>query len=379
MTWFSIAAWKERRRALRDLGRLQYLDHQVLILDEGNFVNRAKMAMEAGDQTAALQFWQEALMRYPAFAKASHDALPLLIGLERFDEAEALMLEGLRLRPRDQFCAEGYALVAEKRGDIEVAIERWARVRKKFPGSAWAFIHGTNCLRQAGRLKAADKLNAASIRRFPDDQRVWMDRARIAEERGEWEEAFRRWDAVADRFNRHVVAEQGAARVLEKLGRITEAEARLKVAQQRSPLVPGLAVARAELAELRGDKTEAAACWAEMVRRFPLLPKGYREGFRVLRDLGRDAEAEALMAAAVERFPAEAWPAIEHAALASARHDWGEAAERWTKVRERWPGRSEGYQRGAEALAALGREAEAETVRTELRTRRLRSPQEQAS
>jgi len=85
------------------------------------------------------------------------------------------------------------------------------------------------------------------------------------------------------------------------------------------------------------------------------------------------------MAAAVERFPAEAWPAIEHAALASARHDWGEAAERWTKVRERWPGRSEGYQRGAEALAALGREAEAETVRTELRTRRLRSPQEQAS
>ena len=93
MTWFSIAAWKERRRALRDLGRLQYLDHQVLILDEGNFVNRAKMAMEAGDQTAALQFWQEALMRYPAFAKASHDALPLLIGLERFDEAEALMLE----------------------------------------------------------------------------------------------------------------------------------------------------------------------------------------------------------------------------------------------------------------------------------------------
>ena len=30
MTWFSIAGWKERRRALRDLGRLQYLDHQVL-------------------------------------------------------------------------------------------------------------------------------------------------------------------------------------------------------------------------------------------------------------------------------------------------------------------------------------------------------------
>jgi tetratricopeptide (TPR) repeat protein len=369
MTWFSIAAWKERRRAFRDLKSQQDLDHRVLILDDGNLVNRAKVAVEAGDRTAALQFWQQALVRYPAFAKTSRDALDVLIGLERYQEAEELMLEGLKRRRRDLFCAEGYAMIAQRRGDLDTAVERWAQVRKTFPGAPAGYVFGAKCLRESGRLDAADTLNAASIRRFSADQRVWMERAQIAEDRNDLEEALRRWQDVAVRFP-HVVSEQGVTRVLQKLGRLDEADARLTDARRRFPLVPTLAIAHAQLAEQRGDKEEAVRRWAGMMRRFPRLPQGYREACRILLELDRAAEADAALLDAVERLPDDAWPAIEHASLASKRHEWTDAAARWAWVRERWPERPEGYTRGAEALSALGRRDEAEEMRAAFRKRR---------
>ena len=52
-----LLAWKQRRRALRDLDKIQRLEQSILGLDEANPVNRAKVALESGDTGAALQFW----------------------------------------------------------------------------------------------------------------------------------------------------------------------------------------------------------------------------------------------------------------------------------------------------------------------------------
>jgi hypothetical protein len=61
----SVLAWKQRRRALYDLDNIQRLEQSILELDEANPVNRAKVALESGDTGAALQFWHEAVARYP--------------------------------------------------------------------------------------------------------------------------------------------------------------------------------------------------------------------------------------------------------------------------------------------------------------------------
>jgi len=90
----AILAWAERRRALRELKNLQLKEEWALKFDDGNFLNRAMAAIVADDQVTALQCWQEAVMRYPLFAKKSRDSLDILLGLRRFDEAEALMSEG---------------------------------------------------------------------------------------------------------------------------------------------------------------------------------------------------------------------------------------------------------------------------------------------
>jgi tetratricopeptide (TPR) repeat protein len=353
---------------MRELARQQRLEHDALVLDDGNFVRRAKVALEAGDPAAALQYWHQALVRYPAFTRTSHDSLNVLIGLKRYDEAEALMLEGMKRERHDPFFAEGYAWVAHHRGDLGTATERYAKARRMFPGAPEAYIAGARCLREAGQLDAAEKLNATSIKRFSKDLRVWMEWAQLAEAKGDLEEALSRWETVAEKHP-HVICEQGIARVLEKLGRLDDVEARLEQARLRFPIDPTLAIARAELADRRGDKEDAARCWADVMRRFPRLPRGYQQAYRALLEVDRVEEAEAAMVDAMDRFPTDAWPAINHASLASRRQDWTEAVTRWGWVRERWRDRAEGYLRSAEALAALGQKDEAENLRARYRER----------
>jgi tetratricopeptide (TPR) repeat protein len=354
----------ERRRAFRELRNHQQQEESTLVLDDSNLVNRAKVALAVDDPVTALHCWQEALVRYPRFAKESHNSLDILLGLRRFDEAEALMQEGQKRWSRDPYYAEGYALVAERRGNTEEAIRRWNRVRKKFPGCWMGYVHGAICLRQTGRFEMAEELSKKSVRRFPSIEHTWAASARIAEDRRDWPEAIHRWEILCEKFG-HVAGDVGVARGLAELGRIEEAEQRLKEVQGRRPLVHDVAIALARLADKRGDKEEAVLRWADTRRRFPLLPFGYQEGFRHLLAMDRYAEAETILLAAIDRFPTEAWPSVEYASLAHTRQDWTASAARWANVRERWPDRQDSYLRGAEALSALGQQNEAARLKTE--------------
>ncbi len=359
-----ILAWKARSEAMRGLKSLQRLDESVLTLDDNNPVNRAKVALEAGNTATALQFWNEAIARFPHFAKGSPDAMRIMLGLHLFDEAEALMREAQIRAPRDPQPACDYALVAERRGDIKEAILRWDRVRKKFPGDPASYLHGLICLRQDDQLEAAEALSRKAIGLFPDNLHVHIQRAQLAERQRDWPEAIRRWELVSEKF-RNVDGDIGVARTLIEMGDFDEADRRLKQAQSKRPILEVIAVTRARLAERRGDKEEEVLRWADVVRRFPLLPLGYREGVRLLLDMGREADAEAILLAAIDRFSDDAWPMIEHARLASRQKDWATAVTRWADVRARWPDRNEAYVGGAAALAALGRQDEAVKLRAE--------------
>ncbi len=353
--------WRERRRVLRELGRLQEEEHARLALDESNLVNRAKQTLHAGDTAAANGYWDGALHKYPAFAKRHDDAVTILIGLKRFDEAEKLAVEAEKATRRAQF-AESYAAVAQARGDTEEAIRRWAEVRKKYPHSWKAYVQGLGCLIRANKADAAEELAKVATRRFPEVESAWMESARVAELRKDWPEALRRWELAGTKF-RHSIIDLGIARVLMVSGRFDEADACLFQARSRNPTSPEITSERVRLARLRGDEQEEALRWADARRRFPLLPFGYREGFRRLLDMGRIAEAEEVLVAAIERFPNEPWPAEEYAEIASQRQDWVAAEVRWSAVRERWPQHERGYTRGAEALTTLGRADEAAQLR----------------
>jgi tetratricopeptide (TPR) repeat protein len=367
----SLLGWRERRRALRELGELEQQEEWTLERDDNNSVNRAKASLAAGDREKALYYWNEAKTRYPRVAKRLAASVDVVLGLRLYDEAEELALEGQRREPKNQLYAGVYALAAERRGETEEAIRRWEHVRKQFPGYSMGYVNGGMCLRAVGQLDAAEEMLATATRLFPHDGRAWIDWANLAEFRGDWVESARRWQVVIDR-TRHVAGEIGIARAMEKLGRMDEAEERLRNAQFRFPLFDEVLIARLRLAHARGDKDAVAERCAETIRRFPLLPLGYREGARYLVEMGSYDEAANILQAAIDRFPKEAWPAVECASLAHMRKDWAPAAALWAAVRAGWPDRQDGYFRGAEALAALGQPDEAAQLRAAYRARSAR-------
>lgn len=353
-----VIAWWHRRRAFADLEAMLARELRMLVLDDDHPINRAKSAIGVGDTAAALHFWAEAQRRYPALARTSHEGLEILLGLGRYDEAETLMQDGKRRKPGDHFYASGYALVAERRGNLKEAIERWRRVRKKFPLHWMGYVHGAVCARQTGDFRQAEALLKDAARRFPEVVKVWFERACTAEQMQQWPEALDRWKILSERFN-HAGGVVGATRVLRNLGRFDEAEELLENTRFRFSNVVEMQLELAEIAYARGDKEEAVRRWAETRRRFSSLPFGYQGEMRVLRELGRFGDAEIVLSDAAEQFSAVEWPWLESASLAEEQEKWAEALNFWEVVRTRWPEREDGYIRAAGALSKLSRNEEA--------------------
>ena len=345
----AVSDWIQRRRVLSEVKDLQKNEEWALERDEGNPVNQALLALAAGDRKAAADRWEEALTRAPAFAKRSRSALDILMRLDRLDEAEALMREGMRREPRASYYAAGLASVIEHKGDLQAAVMQWTNVRKKFPREWMGFVRSASCLRRMGDISAAELLHKKSLELFPSQIHAWLEWGYTADASGDWSESLRRWQIVRDRY-RHNIACVGIARALEGLGRFEEAERELADAQFRFPIIIEIAIARPRLAERMGRPEEAVALWADVRRRFPLDRFGYESGAKLLATLGRHQEADEILEAAIIRFPEEGWPRIQFAEAAERRGDQALAAAR----RRMWDQPSPGEpQSGEQALAPV--------------------------
>ena len=329
-------------------------------LDESNPLLRAHVSAEVGDLVAARQFLEIAKDRLATYVAESPNTVQVLLKLKAFDEAEAFTLAGSKRFPHQPHFLEGYAMAAEGKHDRDQAIRRWAVVRAKFPHSQKGYVHALWLLKDLGRLDEAEQLLKVALRWLPQDVFVLAEHASLAELRGNWEEAYKRWEKLFDSFPRSFV---GAARVLHKLDRTAAAEAIIATGRIRYPLEVEIPIENARLAEEKGDKVEALKRWSFVRQRFPLDPKGYWGELRLLSERKDWINADAIAREAVDHFPTEKWPMVEYATLAHARQEWLKAADRWAALREKFPDFADGFLRGAEALLAADRKEEAKIVR----------------
>lgn len=361
-----FGAWLDRRRALAELKRALQAERNVTALDDANPLNRAKIALQVDDRAAARHYFDLAKARIPAFLRTSPDTIEVMLGLEAYDEADKFAAQGVRLFPHQAHHAEGFALVAERRGDLETAITRWAMVRKRFPARPLAYVQGAGCLRRLGRLADADSVIRQAIKLMPDNVAVRLEYGRIGEASGDWSDAYRRWAEISDR---HPAGLIGMAEALHRQGKDAEAEALLEKSRMLWPLEVGMRALYARIAAEAGRIDEAVQRWAVVRDRFPRDQIGYTEGLTLLRAHQRWEEAEAVAAEAVDRFPDRTWPHLEYAMLAHLRRDWPAAASRWAAMREAFPDDPTGYQRGIEALEAAGLTDAADSLRAVLNER----------
>ena len=319
-------------------------------------------ALRAGDPAQATRLWarliaarSDELMRY-------HCAYEILLELRRFDEAEAFTAEALRRYGATPGRMEAHARVAQRRGAKDEALRRWEAMRKKFRAVAVSYVQGAVCLADLGRIDDAEVLLTRAVRRFPDDVFAHIERARLAVRRRDWPEALHRWAVVRTRLG-HSAGVLGSAQALQELGRLPEAEAILVSAVASEPLSLEFASEFACVAERSGDATEALRRWANVRRRFPLSWVGYREEASALRAAKRFEEAEIVLLEAMGRFPHDPEVSYAFAMLATEQQDWPAAVARWASFRVAFSDRREGYERGAEALDAMGCNEEAAALR----------------
>ena len=361
MIWDRFREWRDRRSALKELGDLAR-DEEARLLDrDDNPLHRALALITLGQHEAAAEQWTLARSLLPNAILRRAEPLEILCDLRRFDEAEALMRERMRCSPRDRFPMEGLARIAEARGDLAVAVERWAAVRDFFPDRAHGYYGMARCLLALDRLDEAARQADLAIERGPDQLDGWVIRAIVSDRKKTWEESIERWSQLTV-THRHRAGYAHAAKAMAELGRIAEAEDYLRDPAERYKNDLEIGITRAHLAERRGDLPEACDRWALVRRGNPGFWGGYADAMRCLCALGRFDEAEAVSEEALNEFPGQAWPFVEHAALAEKRGDWNEAAARWAVLRERFPDQEAGYRRGAEALRVLGRVEEAEAL-----------------
>ncbi len=111
-----------------------------------------------------------------------------------------------------------------------------------------------------------------------------------------------------------------------------------------------------------GDWDAAATAWAKLRADFPDALDGYTEGFDALCQAGRPQEAEAVTATGLRQLPGapEVWH--RHALAAFERDDYGEAAQRWHEMCERFPDIAQGYHLTMMALRLAERVEEAERL-----------------
>jgi tetratricopeptide (TPR) repeat protein len=363
MTWLrTVPEAFERWRAMRQLRSIERREQSEHSWDFDGLMFQANEALERDLRGRAVELWTQASASFPDLAVMSESSLNLLLRLQMYDEAEALMNRGMKQTRNTTYYLEGLAQVAYKRGDREETLRLCTALQKRYPDSLKGYALAAAALSELGRADEAEAMLARGLVVRPQEITLRIEHARLAERRKDWEEAISRWTTVHETY-RHLAGAAGIASSLSRLGRYDEADAVISSVTHRTGNDVGIWATSAEIAERKQDWDEATKRWGVVRARFPMDAIGYIRGSRLLETLDRKNEADDILHDSLGRMPDNEALFVESAWFSHRNRNWAEAARRWETVRERFPQCRQAYERGSQALVELGLTAEAEQIR----------------
>jgi tetratricopeptide (TPR) repeat protein len=194
----------------------------------------ARTAEQRGD-------WPEAIRRWRiVFGNSRHlqGAIGVARGLEelgRIEEAEAWLLEARFRFGQAPEIPIALARLAEKRGDKDTAVARWADVVRRFPKLIFGYQGGVRLLTELGRRDEVATLLLAAIDQFPKADWPAVTYAWQAHAQKDWAAAETRWAAVRAGWPDLPIGYLRGADALAALGRKPEAEQLRDEARRRFP------------------------------------------------------------------------------------------------------------------------------------------------
>ena len=210
----------------------------------------------------------------PEYQRRMEATLPLRDGRNRERTVEAiraLELPDIIDHQQDDI-AELEARAASDRGCWDLAVARWERLCNAAEPDVppqW-LIELARAKRASGSLPEAERLLMRMQRTSPVTPQLQVEWARLATERGAWQEALLRWRDVQEIATSTpdldaTEASIGIARVHRALGALGEARAVLSA----TPPSHARDVALAELSMDRGEWRDAIAMWRDLLRASP--------------------------------------------------------------------------------------------------------------
>ena len=261
------------------------------------------------------------------------------------------------------------AAVADAQGDDQRALALLLAAIDRHPATEAAYARAGALYRKAGRAHEAEMILLEGMCWFPSAEGMFGDYAIVAEDRGDWGQAVRRYRLACERFPSAIWAHARLATALRRAKRPFEAEQVLLEGDRRFPHDAHFPLEHGEIAAERGDWMEAAQRFGIARKRFPQLWWTVKRHADALKQTNRTAEAEAVLLEGQRVLPGEAAMFFDHAELAVDRQDWAEAVRRFGIARERFPGEWWPPKRIADVLRMSGQIEEAEAVLLEAQDR----------
>jgi predicted Zn-dependent protease len=268
-----------RGDALQALGRLDEAEaafaeaKKLFPKNEWAAARHAGVAEKRRDWAEAIRRWDEVANAFPYFSLGCIAKGDILQNLGNLDEAEEIFRAAMKAFPDDEWAAIRHAGISVQKRDWTEASRRWEFLRTRFPDQLIGALGQAEALRELGRFADAEAVLTEASERFPGNEWLTINLARIAMAAGAWDEALRRWETAMQRFSHNPMTHGGMAETLTELERFDAARAVLDQAANRFPQdAPWLYVGLGKALIEAGRLDEAEGLSADAVARFPNDP-----------------------------------------------------------------------------------------------------------
>jgi tetratricopeptide (TPR) repeat protein len=272
------AACLRAARILVQLGRLVEAD-ELLTDGQARYPTSARIADEwvrlahtRRDFLESARRCENTRARFPDDPAGYYGGAVCLRELRLYDEANALIEEGLAKFPNEPELLYQPGLLAYARGEFDKAIRWWDHVRTKYPNVPGAYIYGTAVLRESQRYEEAEAVASLAVQKFPHEPAAWFQHAFVAQERRDWPAAVTRWQQTRVRFPSRAEGYVHGVEALSQEQRFDEAEDLVRQAIGLFPSDRSVIFSHADLATRCNDWAAALTRWTQARRMFPNDP-----------------------------------------------------------------------------------------------------------
>ncbi len=219
---------------LRELGRLDEAEavYRKVVAENPAFAparrGLALLARQRGDRAEALEHFRAAAELEPHDAWRANEVATELRELGRLDEAEAVFRKLVAQHPAFVPGRRGLALLARQRGDRTEALKHFRAAAELDTRNAGGVNEVATELRELGRLDEAEAVYLKVVAENPAFAPARRGLALLARQRGDRTEALEHFRAAAEIEPHDAWRVNEVATELRELGRLDEAEKRLK-------------------------------------------------------------------------------------------------------------------------------------------------------